>query len=118
MAEDGIPHYTAPKHEFSAPPILRSTPRERAATAVADKMGDLGMLREVDPLMSDFDEIAVAVLKAIREPSEVMVSAGAPIIAQAANWGDCGGPAPVSDANPYAVGVHHAMIDAALEEGR
>lgn len=58
----------------------------------------------------------IAVLRAIREPSEAMVGASLEALACLANLGDAGGCAPLSDYTQDAKDCWQSMIDAAMGE--
>lgn len=84
---------------------------ERAARAVWAEVGPSNSGWTFEQDREDCEEIARAVLQAIREPSEGMITEGAYTI-------PCGGGGEIGPPNERdALNCWQAMIDAALEEG-
>lgn len=134
MANDSIPHYTAPPHQFpDAHSVL--TPLERAAKALYDASRPVRYVRDctqIDlppvevPYAGDgwrewrtlsadqhqaWIDQARAVIAAIREPSEAMGEAANAVEVEGADLHDF-------VADRVAAPVWSAMIDALLEEGQ
>lgn len=127
MAEDSIPHYTAPPREWAEAPMSDARSmieRVKAAIASEVKRQDAdGLLTNLYPYETGDGSISIegsvelaplarAVLTAMREPTEWMVKRGAEAACDGATTR-----AP-SIYEPMAEDGYKAMIDAALADER